>query len=187
MTEPQLRLLLTLTDAGTWRVTTGNNAALVFDFHAGTVLIVDDDLSFSHNRIDTVEVGSPQAGSAASDEDPDLGPLLTEAEMTDRLGVGPDTLRRIGAEGVALRVVVEAAYPAFQAVDGQLLPGLRLVLDELAGSVGDPMVHWRWLTTPAEWAGGLAPWELLRDGRVAEVIQAAGRAAWVWRDDDRGY
>ncbi|OJX75383.1 hypothetical protein [Leifsonia sp. 71-9] len=186
--EPQPRLQLTLTDTGAWQVTVGDNVALVFDFQAGTVMILDDDLTdktFQRKRIDTIEVGVPATEPPA--EEPDLGPLLTEEELLDRLGIGPETLRRFEEDRVVLRIITESAYPAFQVVGGKLLPGLRNVLGELADGIDFPPLHWRWLTRPADWADGKPPWELLRDGRVDEVIQAAGRAAWVWRDQNRGY
>ncbi|ERK73547.1 hypothetical protein N136_00105 [Leifsonia aquatica ATCC 14665] len=186
--EPQPRLQLTLTDNGAWQVTVGDNVALVFDFQAGTVMILDDDLTdrtVRRKRIDTIEVGVP--ASEPPTERPDLGPLLTEEELLDRLGIGPETLRRFEEDRVVLRIVTESAYPAFQVVDGKLLPGLRNVLGELADGIDFPPLHWKWLTRPADWADGKPPWELLRDGRVDEVIQAAGRAAWVWRDQNRGY
>lgn len=186
--EPQLRLQLTLTDTGAWRVTVGDDVALVFDFQAGTVMILDDDLTdktFQRKRIDTIEVGVPATEPPAVE--PDLGPLLTEEELLDRLGIGPEALRRFEDDRVVLRIITESAYPAFQVVDGKLLPGLRNVLGELADGIDFPPLHWKWLTRPADWADGKPPWELLRDGRVDEVIQAAGRAAWVWRDQNRGY
>ena len=186
--EPQPRLQLTLTDTGAWQVTVGDNVALVFDFQAGTVMILDDaltDKTFQRKRIDTIEVGVPATEPPA--EEPDLGPLLTEEELLDRLGIGPETLRRFEEDRVVLRIITESAYPAFQVVGGKLLPGLRNVLGELADGIDFPPLHWRWLTRPADWADGKPPWELLRDGRVDEVIQAAGRAAWVWRDQNRGY
>ncbi|MFJ3490664.1 hypothetical protein [Leifsonia aquatica] len=186
--EPQPRLQLTLTDNGAWQVTVGDDVALVFDFQAGTVMILDDDLTdrtVRRKRIDTIEVGVP--ASEPPTEGPDLGPLLTEEELLDRLGIGPETLRRFEEDRVVLRIITESAYPAFQVIDGKLLPGLRNVLGELADGIDFPPLHWKWLTRPADWTDGKPPWELLRDGRVDEVIQAAGRAAWVWRDQNRGY
>lgn len=186
--EPQPRLQLTLTDTGAWRVTVGENVALVFDFQAGTVMILDDDLTdktVRRKRIDTIEVGVPTTEPPTVE--PDLGSLLTEEELLDRLDIAPEALRRFEEDRVVLRIVTESAYPAFQVVDGKLLPGLRNVLGELADGIDFPPLHWKWLTRPADWADGKPPWELLRDGRVDEVIQAAGRAAWVWRDQNRGY
>lgn len=186
--EPQPRLQLTFTDDGVWRVTVGDDVALVFDFQAGTVMILDDDLTdktVRRKRIDTIEVSVPAAEPPT--EDLDLGPLLTEEELLDCLTIGPETLRRFEDDRVVLRIITESAYPAFQVVDGKLLPGLRNVLGELADGIDFPPLHWKWLTRAADWADGKPPWELLRDGRVDEVIQAAGRAAWVWRDQNRGY
>ena len=186
MTDSHFRLQLTLTDDGAWRVTTGDRVGIVFDFSTGTVLILDNDFEETPDlhRIDTIDVGVPGDKPTA---EPDLGPLLSADEMMERLGVGPETLRRFEYDHAALRIVVEARYPAFQVVDGKLLPGLQNVLAELADGIDDAELHWRWLTTPAEWAYRRPPWTLLRDGHVDDVIRAAGRAAWAWRDQNRGY
>ncbi|QNE35367.1 hypothetical protein [Leifsonia shinshuensis] len=188
MAEHGVRLQLTLTDDGVWRVTTGVNMAFVFDFHTGTVTILDDDLEHGSTElkpISAIEVGVPEP--ELSTEEPFLGPLLTEAELLERLVIGPETLRGFEEDRTVLRIITEAKYPAFQVVDGQLLPGLRSVLGELADGIDDAKLHWRWLTIPAEWADDRAPWELLRDGEEARVVNAAGRAAWAWRDQNRGY
>lgn len=188
MTETRFRLRLTLTDSGAWRVTTGEGIGLVFDFHTGTVMILDDGLANGTAElkpISTIEVAV--SGTEPSGEDPHLGSMLTEAELLDRLGIGPETLRIFEEDRTVLRIITESKYPAFQVVDGQLLPGLRSVLGELADGIDDARVHWRWLTIPAEWADGRPPWELLRDGEEARVVRAAGRAAWAWRDQNRGY
>lgn len=186
MTDSHFRLQLTLTDDGAWRVTTGGHVGLVFDFSALTVLILDNDFEETPDlhRIDTIDVGVPADKPTA---EPDLGPLLSADEMMERLGVGPETLRTFDYDHVALRIVLRAGYPAFQVVDGKLLPGLQSVLAELSDGIDDPQLHWRWLTTPAGWAGGQAPWKLLREGRTDDVIRAAGRAAWAWRDQNKGY
>lgn len=114
-----------------------------------------------------------------------LGPAFTAASMCDLLGVEPEQLNVMVADLAVLQVLTPdgvRVFPTFQVGDGgHLLAGLDAVLCELAGGVEDPWTWWIWLTSRPEQCGGRAMWELLRDGDAQAVVQAAGRAAWAWR------
>jgi len=114
-----------------------------------------------------------------------LGPAFTSGSMCDLLGVEPEQLNVMVADLMLLRVVTADGVPVFPSFqvgdDGRLLAGLGDVLCELAGGVEDPWTWWIWLTSRPEWSGGRAVWELLRDGDTQAAVQAAGRAAWAWR------
>lgn len=114
-----------------------------------------------------------------------LGRAYTAETMWELLGVGSRALRSMAADVEVLEATGtkgENRYPAFQVgADGRLLPGLGDVLCELAGGVEDPWTWWIWFTSRPAWAGGRTPWELLRNGDIDSVVQAAGRSAWAWR------
>lgn len=114
-----------------------------------------------------------------------LGYAYSPETMWELLDVGSEGLRSLVADSQVLQVVGahgEAAFPAFQVTDQrELLPGIGQVLGELADAVDDSWTWWIWLTRPHSAFDGRAPWELLRCGATTQVIQAAGRAAWAWR------
>lgn len=125
------------------------------------------------------------------DDDPAVA-LLTEAETCGLLKLDADTLHALVANDAVLeiRTVRGSVYPAFQvSADATPLPGLAEVIGELC-VVNDPWLWWYWLLrpTPAPEPGDpddvrpRARWEQLRDGDLDEVIRAASRSAWVWRD-----
>lgn len=107
------------------------------------------------------------------------------ASIEYRLGIDADQLEAMVARLQVLKLTTRIGtdiYPPFQVLEtGELLPGLREVLYELADGTEDPWTWWLWLTSEPDWAGKRAVWELLREGGSDAVIRAAGRAAWAWR------
>lgn len=127
----------------------------------------------------TTPISSPLSDFSA------LGPAYTTGSMCDLLGIKPEQLKFMVADLTVLQVMTSDGVPAFPSFqvddDGHLLAGLGDVLCELAGGVEDPWTWWIWLTSRPERFGGRSMWELLRDGDTQAAVQAAGRAAWAWR------
>lgn len=114
-----------------------------------------------------------------------MGPAFTVGSICDLLGVEPEQLNVMTDDLAVLQVMTADGVPMFPSFqlgdDGRLLAGLGDVLCELAGGVEDPWTWWIWLVSRPEQYGGRAMWELLRDGEAQAAVQAAGRAAWAWR------
>jgi hypothetical protein len=63
------------------------------------------------------------------------------------------------------------SYPSFQFEDGKTLPGLDQILVEL--STLDPWMQLNFFTTPHERLSGKAPLDVLRKGRLEDVLSIA--------------
>ena len=121
-----------------------------------------------------------------SDYDP-TEELLTEARVCALLGIDSNALQTlVSADRVLeIRIVGGNGYPAFQfGADATLLPGLHEVVAELR-VVDDQWLWWRWLLLPAPGSDendARSRWEQLRGGDSDDVIRAASRSAWAWRE-----
>lgn len=66
----------------------------------------------------------------------------------------------------------QRCYPAFQFVDGDVLPGLDRVLSAVPSQ--DPWFRLHWLVNPDSRLGGYSPTDLLIAGKV-DLVEAAAR------------
>ena len=116
-----------------------------------------------------------------------IGPFYTTNSLTAVRGVSREAIRQAAGKGDILRLWTsdsQPVYPAFQfGPHGELLPGLRLVLEVLARGHEDA---WLW----AQWLNGAEPAsdlkvsvtiaDRLRDGDVAGVLELARQTASAW-------
>jgi len=101
------------------------------------------------------------------------GGALAEMEFASRLGIPVGALTRKVEAGEVLAVESDGRrlYPAFQIVEGGLLPGLGPVLDALEFS--DPWWQLNFLLTGDSRLGGRRPLDVLRGGDMEPVLRAA--------------
>jgi hypothetical protein len=102
------------------------------------------------------------------------GGVLTSEEVAELLGVSRQAVdkRRSGNQLFALTQGRRGyQYPGFQFEDGKPLPGLDKVLANLEAL--DPWMQLRFFTSPNERLSNRSPIEMLRKGRVDEVVQVA--------------
>lgn len=105
-----------------------------------------------------------------------LGPALSQRDVAWLLGrseqaVSKDArlLRLRNRDG-------RPVYPVVQFRGRGTLPGVAEVLRLLDGVV-EPLTSASWLTAPNRALGSARPVDVLRDGRIAEVLAVAGRFA----------
>lgn len=102
------------------------------------------------------------------------GGVLTSEEVAELLGVSRQAVdkRRSANQLFALTQGRRGyQYPGFQFEDGKALPGLDKVLANLESL--DPWMQLRFFTSPSERLSHHSPLELLRKGRVDEVVKTA--------------
>jgi len=101
------------------------------------------------------------------------GGALSARQLADHLGITPQGLGRKRERNQVfwLDVGDGFVYPAFQVGTNGLMPGIREVLDTFA--FADPWMRVGFMLTGDRRLGGRRPLDLLRDGRVAEVVMAA--------------
>jgi hypothetical protein len=116
-----------------------------------------------------------------------IGPFFTTSSLMALRGVTRAAISLSAAKGDILRLWTsdgQPVYPAFQfGPHGELLPGLRFVVGELAHGHEDA---WLW----AQWLNGASPGgdqavpvtiaERLRDGDRSGVIELARLTAAAW-------
>ncbi|MCS5723648.1 hypothetical protein N1028_13775 [Herbiconiux sp. CPCC 203407] len=116
-----------------------------------------------------------------------VGPFYTTASLTALRKVTREAIRQASARGDILRLWTsdaKAVFPAFQfGPRGELLPGLRAVLDVLAEGHEDPWLWAQWLTGRRFTESSDRPptnAELLRAGQTPAVLEQARRTAAAW-------
>lgn len=112
-----------------------------------------------------------------------VGPCYSRRSMERELGLEPAALADAVKDLRALQLNTSdrvAVFPAWQVVDGALVPGLRSVLIELRAGVDSP---WTW----AQWLG-VRPRERERSrldalltGDIDAVVVEARHAAATWK------
>jgi hypothetical protein len=117
----------------------------------------------------------PEATTPTADLDPSkmLDGALTSGELSERLGVTRQAVnqRRSRGQILGFKRGREFLYPRWQlGSDGALLEGLPVVLEALGD--GPAEVHARFLLSPLESLSGAAPLQLIREGRIGEVVTA---------------
>ena len=101
------------------------------------------------------------------------GPLGDAAEIERKLGIPLPALAQWHEQNqvVALKGKEECSlYPLAQFVDGKPIDGIKEVLE----FIPHPNTAWMWLITPKPSIGGM-PLELLRQGKIYDVLAAAER------------
>jgi len=101
------------------------------------------------------------------------GGALSAQQLADHFGITPQGLGRKRERNHVfwLDVGDGYVYPAFQIGKNGLLPGIREVLDAFA--VDDPWMRVSFMLTGDHRLGGRRPIDLLREGRIEEVVKAA--------------
>lgn len=116
-----------------------------------------------------------------------VGPFYTTASLTALRKVTREAIRQASARGDILRLWTsdaKAVFPAFQfGPRGELLPGLRAVLDVLTEGHEDPWLWAQWLNAGSDGpaaARSATNAELLRAGQTSVVLERARRTAAAW-------
>jgi len=116
-----------------------------------------------------------------------LGPFYDTPTLAAWRGVTRQALSKATAKRDLIGLKIgdgSLVFPSFQfGVTGSPLPNLRQVLALIDPDRIDPWGSALWLNTPAEAFGGTTAAEALRDGREAQVLAAARRAAHAWAAD----
>lgn len=101
------------------------------------------------------------------------GGALSAGQLAAHLGITPQGLGRKRERGQVfwLDVGDGYVYPAFQVGGNGLLPGIREVL--AAFSIDDPWMRVNFMLTGDQRLGGRRPVDLLREGRIDDVVTAA--------------
>lgn len=101
------------------------------------------------------------------------GGALSAQQLADHLGITPQGLGRKRERNQVfwLDVGDGYVYPAFQVGSSGLLPGIRDVLD--AFTVDDPWMRVNFMLTGDVRLGNKRPIDLLRDGKIDDVVTAA--------------
>jgi hypothetical protein len=104
---------------------------------------------------------------------------LSDAQFAHSLGIkSRETIRkyREGRRIFGFRKGVRAyRYPAWQIHEGQLLPGLDKVIEILVGKKLQPLSIISYFLTPSSDLDEARPLDVLRKGRVEDVVAAAKR------------
>lgn len=101
------------------------------------------------------------------------GPVVGPGELEKALGVKRSTLQDWHKRGSVIRLLKgerKHVYPLAQFVDGRPVQGMSRV----HGIIPNARAAWQWLITDKPSIGG-APLDLLKQGRVDDVVAAAGR------------
>lgn len=104
------------------------------------------------------------------------GEVLGPKEASARLGVSRSTLDnwRRRNEIIALsKGLVAHAVPMEQFAGGRPIPGIDMVI---AHSPNSARVTWYWMMNPDVHLGGVRPIDVLRDGRIDDVVMAVRRS-----------
>lgn len=97
------------------------------------------------------------------------GGVLSATEFADRLGLVPRELNEMRL--FSLEVDDVCVYPTFQLTDDGLLPGIEQVVE--AFTVEDPWMRANFMLTGDARLAKRRPIDLLRKGRLEEVVRAA--------------
>jgi hypothetical protein len=111
-----------------------------------------------------------------------VGPVYTAKSLERWLGISRQAVSQHAKARRLLRLTTAdgvAVFPAFQFDDvGARLPGLKPVLDTLAGGLNDPWTWAAWLNTPGD--DGVTHAARLRQGDLAVVLAEAAADADAW-------
>ena len=101
------------------------------------------------------------------------GGALSARQLAEHLGITPQGLGRKRERNQVfwLDVGDGYVYPAFQIAKNGLLPGIREVLH--AFTVDDPWMRVNFMLTGDQRLGGKRPIDLLRKGKIDDVVTAA--------------
>jgi hypothetical protein len=102
------------------------------------------------------------------------GGALTSEQVAEILGLSRQAVDKRRSSNQLLAFTQGRrgySYPGFQFDEGKTLSGLENVLEALRPL--DPWMQLNFFTSPIERLGGKTPIELLRDGKVNDVISAA--------------
>jgi hypothetical protein len=100
------------------------------------------------------------------------GDVISAAEVACRFGIADARLEamRRAKQVIAFRCGVDGFnYPAQQFSDSGVVPAL----DQLLGIIGTAGECWHWLLEDCAELGEVPPLELLKQGRIDEVLAAA--------------
>ena len=104
---------------------------------------------------------------------------LSDAEFAARLGLrSRETIRQYREKGRIFGWLKDSRshrYPAWQIYQKELLPGLAQVLAVLKAKELQPLAMISYFLTPSYGLGEHRPLDLLREGKVAEVVSDAER------------
>jgi hypothetical protein len=106
-----------------------------------------------------------------------IGPVYRQSDVARLLC---KSKQAVSADARLLKLELrsgEVGYPVVQFDGRRQLPGVREVVEVLAGVVTTPWTIASWLTSPADVLGGVTPVAALRKGRTDEVLAAARRFA----------
>lgn len=131
---------------------------------------IDEDTAFEQVRLRSL---------GAEDELRKLeGGGLPDAAFAKRAGISRETVRKYREKGKLIAWQKDSRnlrYPAWQAHQGGLLPGLAAVLEVLAPHQMTPLALVDYFLSESEELDGARPLDLLRENRTAEVVAHAGR------------
>lgn len=115
-----------------------------------------------------------------------IGPCYSRASMARALGWTEADVATAATSLTVLELLTEDGallYPAFQAWDGRVVPGLTEVLHVLNTGTSSRWTWAQWLNTrPDDGLGGEEPSaiERLRAGDLDGVLLEARHDAWAW-------
>ncbi|MBO1741864.1 hypothetical protein [Leifsonia sp. TF02-11] len=118
-----------------------------------------------------------------------VGPCYTSGSLQKELGRGRAAVSKAVAELRLLRLRTadgQTVYPAFQVVNGAIVPGMREVLSELRRGIDDEWTWAQWLNTPVpdqsseDVSNRRRNIDRLIAGEVDAVVTSAARTAASW-------
>jgi hypothetical protein len=118
-----------------------------------------------------------------------VGPCYTSGSLQKELGRGRAAVSKAVAELRLLRLRTadgQTVYPAFQIVEGAIVPGMREVLTQLRRGIDDEWTWAQWLNTPVpdqsseDLSNRRRNIDRLIAGEVDSVVKAAERTAASW-------
>lgn len=114
-----------------------------------------------------------------------VGPCYPQSVVAKWIGITRQAVtKRAAANNLLVCFTAEGdrLYPAFQFDDNaKTLPGLPMVLDNLAKGSQDGWTMALWLLAPNEQLGGVSAIDWLKAGRkIGDVVDQAARRAEVW-------
>lgn len=129
-----------------------------------------EELAFEAAKLDSI--GAEEELRAAE------GGAIPAVELGRRINLSDETVTTYRKKGILIGLPKGRRnweYPAWQACQGQLLPGLDKVLAALAEKRLSPLSAVSFFLTKSEDIDDLSPLELLRAGRIEEAVEHAQR------------
>lgn len=114
-----------------------------------------------------------------------IGPCYTDQSLSWELGVSRAWVSRAVRDLRVLQLTTADqihVYPAFQVRDGQILPGLELVLRELANGSSSRLMWAQWLNRPRKRSDGETRRRIdeLAAGHIDSLVEEARHTAAAW-------